>query len=226
MLTRAFHRMTWDLKGEQREVYLTFDDGPTPVVTPWVLNQLSLTNAKATFFCLGRNVDKYPDLYRQILEEGHSVGNHSYSHLKGFRSSVRRYLDDIRLASGLIDSKLFRPPYGRILPGQVKAVLKEYDIIMWDVLSIDYNSGLSGERVYQNVVKHVKEGSIIVFHDSEKASDNLYQALPRTLEFLREEGYALRALPSSGLPGKDRTGPVSAGASDPGYDQIPGSFSA
>jgi peptidoglycan/xylan/chitin deacetylase (PgdA/CDA1 family) len=192
--------MTWDLKGENREVYLTFDDGPTPVVTPWVLNQLDRANAKATFFCLGRNVDKYPELYRQILASGHSVGNHSYSHLKGFRSRVSRYMDDIRLASGLIDSKLFRPPYGRILPGQVNAVLQEYDIIMWDVLSIDYNTGLSGERVYQNVIRNVKEGSIIVFHDSDKAADNLQYALPRTLEFLMQEGYQMRSMPSSGLP--------------------------
>lgn len=200
LLTRALHRMTWDLKGENREVYLTFDDGPTPVVTPWVLNQLDRANAKATFFCLGRNVDKYPELYRQILASGHSVGNHSYSHLKGFRSRVSRYMDDIRLASGLIDSKLFRPPYGRILPGQVNAVLQEYDIIMWDVLSIDYNTGLGGERVYQNVIRNVKEGSIIVFHDSDKAADNLHYALPRTLEFLEKEGYQMRSMPSSGLP--------------------------
>ncbi len=199
LLTRALHRMTWELKGDHREVYLTFDDGPTPVVTTWVLNQLQQAGAKATFFCLGRNVDKYPDLYRQILASGHSVGNHSYSHLKGFRSGVRRYMDDIHLASALIDSKLFRPPYGRILPGQVNAVLQEYDIIMWDVLSIDYNASLGGERVYRNVVKNVKEGSIVVFHDSEKAADNLYYALPRTLDFLMERGYTLRSLPSHGL---------------------------
>jgi len=207
LLTRALHRMTWDLKGNHRTVYLTFDDGPTPVVTPWVLNQLARADAKATFFCLGRNVDKYPDLYRQILSSGHSVGNHSYSHLKGFRSGVRRYMDDIHLAKGLIDSKLFRPPYGRILPGQVNAVLREYDIIMWDVLSIDYNNSLGGERVYQNVIKNVKEGSIIVFHDSEKAADNLYYALPRTLDYLREEGYAMHSMPSSGLA---RPGVISA----------------
>ena len=207
MLTRALRRMTWDLKGDHREVYLTFDDGPTPVVTPWVLNQLERANAKATFFCLGRNVDKYPELYRQILASGHSVGNHSYSHLKGFRSGVKRYMDDIHLASGLIDSKLFRPPYGRILPGQVNAVLQEYDIIMWDVLSIDYNSGLGGERVYRNVIKNVKEGSIIVFHDSDKAADNLHYALPRTLNFLQNEGYEIRSMPSSGLP---KAGEISA----------------
>ncbi len=205
LLTRALHRMTWDLPGEHREVYLTFDDGPTPVVTPWVLDRLEEVEAKGTFFCLGRNVDKYPELYNQILAAGHSVGNHSYSHLRGFRSSVRRYMEDIELASGMIDSKLFRPPYGRIFPGQVKAVLEQYDIIMWDVLSIDYNSGLSGERVLQNVTRNVKPGSIIVFHDSDKAADNLYYALPRTLEHLKMEGYSMKSIPSTGLPREDHT---------------------
>ena len=204
-MTRALHRMTWDLQGEHREVYLTFDDGPTPVITPWVLEHLDEAGAKGTFFCLGRNVDKHPEIYTMILSGGHSVGNHSYSHLKGFRSSIRRYMDDIQLASGMIDSKLFRPPYGRIFPGQVKAVLEQYDIIMWDVLSIDYNSGLSGDRVLQNVTRNVKPGSIIVFHDSDKAADNLYYALPRTLDFLREEGYSMKAIPSSGLPREDYT---------------------
>ena len=199
LLTRALHRMTWDFSGEHRNVYLTFDDGPTPVVTPWVLERLEEAKAKATFFCLGRNVDKHPEIYNQILSGGHSVGNHSYSHLKGFRSSIKRYMDDIDLASGMIESKLFRPPYGRIFPGQVKAVLKEYDIIMWDVLSIDYNSGLSGKRVLQNVTRNVKPGSIIVFHDSDKAAENLYYALPRALEFLQNEGYSMLSIPSTGL---------------------------
>ena len=200
LLTRALHRMTWDFPGEQKEVYLTFDDGPTPVVTPWVLDRLDEVQAKATFFCLGRNVEKHPEIYNQILASGHTAGNHSYSHLKGFRSSIKRYMEDIHLANNLIDSRLFRPPYGRIFPGQVKAVLEEYDIIMWDVLSIDYNRSLTGERVLQNVVRNVKPGSIIVFHDSEKASDNLYYALPRTLDFLSDNGYAMRAIPSEGLP--------------------------
>jgi peptidoglycan/xylan/chitin deacetylase (PgdA/CDA1 family) len=199
LLTRALHRMTWDLPGDHRNVYLTFDDGPTPVVTPWVIDRLAEADALATFFCLGRNVDKHPEIYNQILAAGHSVGNHSYSHLKGFRSSVRRYMDDIHLASGMINSKLFRPPYGRIFPGQVKAVIQQYDIIMWDVLSIDYNSGLSGKRVLQNVTRNVKPGSIIVFHDSDKASENLYYALPRTLDFLRDEGYRMLSIPSTGL---------------------------
>ena len=199
LLTRALHRMTWDLSGEHRNVYLTFDDGPTPVVTPWVLDRLKEVQAMATFFCLGRNVDKHPEIYQQILTAGHSVGNHSYSHLKGFRSSIKRYMDDIGLAANMIDSKLFRPPYGRIFPGQVKAVMQEYDIIMWDVLSIDYNSNLSGKRVLQNVTRNVKPGSIIVFHDSDKAAHNLYYALPRTLEFLQQEGYSMLSIPSTGL---------------------------
>ncbi len=201
LLTRALHRMTWDLQGsiQHQEVYLTFDDGPTPGVTPWVLDRLDEADAKATFFCLGRNVDKYPGIYNQILSAGHSVGNHSYSHLKGFRSSIKRYIEDIHLAGNLIDSKLFRPPYGRIFPGQVNAVLQQYDIIMWDVLSIDYNSGLTGERVLKNVTKNVKPGSIIVFHDSDKASGNLCYALPRTLEFLQESGFTMKTIPSEGL---------------------------
>jgi len=197
--------MTWDFHGDHKNVYITFDDGPTPVVTPWVLDRLDEADTKATFFCLGRNVDKYPDIYNQILSSGHSVGNHSYSHLKGFRNSIKRYMDDVQLAGNLIDSKLFRPPYGRIFPGQVKAVLEQYDIIMWDVLSIDYNSSLTGERVLQNVTRNVKPGSIIVFHDSDKASNNLYYALPRTLEFLQESGYKMKAIPSDGMHNTDYT---------------------
>ena len=203
LLTRALYRMTWDFQGDHRNVYLTFDDGPTPGVTPWVLDKLDEAGAKATFFCLGRNVDKHRDIYNRILSSGHSVGNHSYSHLKGFRSSINRYMDDIHMAGDLIDSKLFRPPYGRILPGQVRAVLNQYDIIMWDVLSIDYNNGLTGERVLKNVTNNVKSGSIIVFHDSEKASENLYYALPRTLEFLQENGFTMKAIPSNGMPEGD-----------------------
>ena len=144
-------------------------------------------------------------LMKQILVAGHTVGNHSYSHLKGFRSSIKRYMDDINLASNYIDSKLFRPPYGRIFPGQVKAVLEHYDLIMWDVLSIDYNTRLDGDRVLQNVIRNVKPGSIIVFHDSDKASDNLYYALPRTLEYLQENGLTMKAIPSTGLPGSDNS---------------------
>ena len=200
MLTSLFHRMTWNFYGDHHDVFLTFDDGPTPGVTPWVVERLEEAGAKATFFCLGRNVDKHPELLKQVLSAGHTAGNHSYSHLKGFRSSVKHYMEDIHLAANLIDSKLFRPPYGRILPRQTKAVVEQYDIIMWDVLSVDYNRKLTGEQVLKNVIRNVKPGSIIVFHDSDRASDNLYHALPRTLDFLREEGFTMKAIPSNGLP--------------------------
>ena len=194
LLTRALNRMTWNFPDSDHTVYLTFDDGPTPTVTPWVLDRLEEHGAKATFFCLGRNVDAHPKLYRDILERGHATGNHTYSHMKGFRASIQRYMDDVELARGLIDSRLFRPPYGRILPAQVRAVRQKYRIIMWDVLSIDYNRKLHGDRVVKNVTQHTKPGSIIVFHDSDKARKNLYHALPRVLDFLNEQGYHMKAI--------------------------------
>jgi len=188
-------RMTWGFYGQLRKVFLTFDDGPTPEVTPWVLDQLRQYNAKATFFCLGRNVDHYPDVYRQMLDEGHSTGNHTYSHLRGFGSTNRQYFEDIELAGQLIDSDLFRPPYGRIWPSQVNQVAKNYRLIMWDVLSIDYNPRVPGEQIVMNVNSNVRSGSIVVFHDSAKASKNLYYALPRVLEYLAGQGYEMVSIP-------------------------------
>lgn len=193
-LVRSTPRLTWNFPGDKQEVYLTFDDGPTPEVTSWVLNQLHQFDAKATFFCLGKNVEHYPDLYEHIIKAGHSVGNHGHNHLKGFRHSAHVYLDDINLAGSKIDSVLFRPPYGRILPAQVKVISDHYRIIMWSVLSVDYNQRLDCKRVLHNVIDNVKPGSIIVFHDSEKASKNLYYALPRTLEFLKEQGYKMKSI--------------------------------
>jgi len=191
LLTRLMPRLTWNLETENKKVYLTFDDGPTPDVTSWVLDKLKKFNAKATFFALGRNVDHYPEIFRQILDEGHSVGNHTYSHLKGWGCSNKTYFDDIELANHLIKSSLFRPPYGRIKPSQVTELKKYYRIIMWSVLSIDYNRRISGDRCIKNVMENVKPGSIIVFHDSAKARKNLYYALPVVLEKLQAEGYEI-----------------------------------
>ncbi len=188
-------RMTWDFYGESKKVFLTFDDGPTPDVTEWVLTHLKEYQAKATFFCLGRNVDHFPDIYEKIIGDGHSVGNHSYSHLKGFGSSNRTYFEDIEMARNLINSDLFRPPYGRIRPSQVNEIVKNYRIIMWNVLSIDYNRKIPGEKVVQNVMKNVTSGSIVVFHDSSKARKNLYYALPKVLEQLTARGYELVSIP-------------------------------
>jgi peptidoglycan/xylan/chitin deacetylase (PgdA/CDA1 family) len=159
------------------------------------LEQLKQYNAKATFFCIGRNVEHFHDIYDEILEQGHSVGNHSYSHLKGFGSSNRTYFEDIELARNLIDSDLFRPPYGRIRPSQVNNIVNNYRIIMWDVLSNDYNRRAPGEQIVRNVNDHVRSGSIVVFHDSAKARKNLYYALPRVLENLANQGYELVSIP-------------------------------
>lgn len=194
ILSRAFNSLTWKLPSENKEVYLTFDDGPTPEVTEWVLDQLQKHKARATFFCLGNNVEKHPALYKRILDEDHTVGNHSYSHIKGFRSSTDEYIEDVKKGSEFIDSKLFRPPYGRILPKQVRQLNKMYTIVMWSVLSVDYNQKLSGQQVVRNVVENVKPGSIIVFHDSIKASKNLYYALPEVLSYLTENGYSMQPI--------------------------------
>lgn len=195
IITRLMPRFTWDLPAEGNKVYLTFDDGPTPDVTLRVLEHLKQYKARATFFCLGRNVDHYPDIYQQILNEGHSSGNHTYSHLKGWGSRNKTYYDDIELARNHIDSTLFRPPYGRIKPSQVSEILKTYRIIMWSVLSIDYNRRVSGDQCVKNVTDNVQPGSIIVFHDSAKARKNLYFALPRVLEYLNKKGYEMVAIP-------------------------------
>ena len=194
-ITRMMPRMTWGFFGELQKVFLTFDDGPTPEITDWVLEQLNRYDAKATFFAIGRNVEHYPDIFKRILDEGHSVGNHTYSHLKGFRSSKRQYYEDIELASNFINSNLFRPPYGRIRRAQVLDIVQQYRIIMWDVLSIDYNRKVPGNQVYHNVIDNVRPGSIIVFHDSVKARKNLYYALPRVLKSLHEQGYEMAAIP-------------------------------
>jgi len=195
IIIRMMPRVTWGFYGELRKVFLTFDDGPTPDVTPWVLEHLKEFNAKATFFCLGRNVDHSPDIYSQILSEGHSVGNHTYSHLKGYGTRNQQYFDDIELARNLIDSELFRPPYGRILSAQITEIIKNYRIIMWDVLSYDYNRRVSGDTIVRNVKLNVRSGSIIVFHDSAKGRKNLYHALPKVLKFLSDEGYEMLAIP-------------------------------
>jgi len=193
-LARVFRSLTWDLPAAEKTVYLTFDDGPTPEVTEWVLEQLDAYGAKATFFCLGCNVKKQPEIFKKIGAAGHAVGNHSYSHMKGFRSSVSRYVADVDRASELIDSKLFRPPYGRILPGQVRKLRERYRIIMWSVLSVDYDRKVNGRQVVRNVLENVRPGSIIVFHDSVKASKNLYHALPEVLEQMASDGYRFRVI--------------------------------
>lgn len=179
---------------EQKAIYLTFDDGPIPEVTPLVLDLLKSYSAKATFFMVGDNVRKYPEVYQQIVDEGHAVGNHSYHHISGWATSLEDYIQDIREARKYIDSSLLRPPYGRIRLPQIKALAPEFKIIMWSVLSVDYDQKVSKEQCLRNVLDHSKDGSIIVFHDSLKAKNNLLYALPRVLEHFANRGFVFKAI--------------------------------
>lgn len=188
LLMKVFPELIWRFREKEKKdsnhVYLTFDDGPTPGVTTWVLDQLRQFEAKGTFFCLGKNVEKNPDLYKKIIDEGHAVGNHTYSHLKGWQMDNTEYFNDIDLAGNFINSSLFRPPYGKFTASQIRYLSDNYQVVMWDVLSQDYSVNTSPEKVLFNVLDNVRGGSIVVFHDSIKAEPNLTYALPRVLESL------------------------------------------
>lgn len=190
----AFPGVSWKAKSDHRVLHLTFDDGPTPEVSPWVIDTLHKYHAKATFFCLGKNAERYPAIFNKIKSYGHTIGNHTYSHLNGWKTQNREYYNDIELAQHYVNSKLFRPPYGRITPLQILELKKKFKIIMWDVLSEDYNQDVEPGQCFQNVINYTRPGSIIVFHDSEKASKNLYFALPKVLEYFSMQGYSFRAL--------------------------------
>lgn len=199
MVKRIFSSYVWSLPSEENIVYLTFDDGPHPIITPWVLDQLKEFDAKATFFCIGNNVEKYPDVYQKILDEEHAIGNHTYHHLNGWKTDDNKYIDDVVAAAQHIKSNLFRPPYGRIRNSQAKRIpaamrREDVSIIMWDVLSADFDASFSPEQCLNNVIENVSAGSIIVFHDSEKAFNNLRYALPKTLESLKEAGFNFRKI--------------------------------
>lgn len=186
--------LLWHIDTQAREVYFTFDDGPTPGVTEHALDLLQRFQAKATFFCLGKNVEAHPSLYARIVSEGHSIGNHSYNHPDGWKTATMAYLRNALLAARSIDSNLFRPPYGRITPAQVSALKKRYQLVMWDVLSADFDQQKTPEQCLAHVTAHVQPGSIVVFHDSEKAKTNMLYALEGSLEFLSAQGYIFRAL--------------------------------
>jgi peptidoglycan/xylan/chitin deacetylase (PgdA/CDA1 family) len=194
LIKKIYCSLIWDLNNGKRELYVTFDDGPTPSVTPRVLDILDSYNAKATFFCIGRNVDRFPRIYNQILKRGHAVGNHTYSHLKGWKINNREYFKDIELAGSLIKSNLFRPPYGKIKRSQFKYLRYHYNIIMWDVMSMDFNKKSNNEKCLSNVIKNVRPGSIIVFHDSIKASQKLYYTLPKMLDILCKKNYSFNKI--------------------------------
>lgn len=194
LLRRIYASLTWRIAGTERRIFLTFDDGPIPEITPWVLEQLKTYNAKATFFCIGDNVKKHQSIFDEIKEAGHSIGNHTFHHLNGWKSSLNEYVQDTKNCSELVDSNLFRPPYGRIKRSQIKSLLPDYKIIMWDVLSRDFDKSLSIEKGFEYIKKHVRPGSIIVFHDSVKAWPRLKELLPLTLEYFSKEGYSFEKI--------------------------------
>ena len=185
-----FGKVIWRKNPSEKVIYLTFDDGPEPEVTPQVLDILDIYGWKATFFCVGENVQKYPELYADILKRGHNVGNHSFNHIKGYEYSTIEYVENVKKAAQFIDSKLFRPPYGRIKWNQIKTLRKNYDIVMWDIITHDYNKNLSVDDVFKNVKYNLRKGSIVVFHDSIKAKNNVLQALPLSIEFWESKAYS------------------------------------
>lgn len=217
---KMFPNYVWDIPTSDKIIYLTFDDGPTPEITNWTLNTLKSFDAKATFFCIGKNIEAHPDIFQNILNEGHAIGNHTYNHIKGWKTSTEDYVANVLKVEQIMSSEfrvqssefqkitdseiniqqskinnLFRPPYGQITPKQGKELMKlGYKIIMWDVISFDWDNTVSEETCLNNVVTKSTDGSIIVFHDSVKASRNMQYTLPKTLEYFSEKGYGFKPL--------------------------------
>jgi len=202
LIKNLFPNLVWELPAKEKVIYLTFDDGPTPEITPWTLNILKQYNAKATFFCIGKNVEKHPEIFSKIVSEGHTIGNHTYNHLKGWKTNNKDYIDNVIQTQQVFENhqsaivNLFRPPYGQIKPKQIKALsLLGYKIIMWSVLSVDWDKAISKEKCLENVINNTSSGSIVVFHDSKKASINMQYALPKVLDYFSKKGYVFKRIP-------------------------------
>lgn len=188
IINNLFPSFIWSFPWVKDSIFLTFDDGPRPEVTPWVLDKLDEYGAKATFFCIGKNVELFPDLFQEIIRRGHSVGNHSYSHVKGWGMDGSLYIRDVDTANDLIQSNLYRPPYAKITLRQSNLLADRYHTVMWSIISRDYNRSLSGRQCARNVIKHIGPGEIIVFHDSIKCAENMWYALPLVLEEIEKKG--------------------------------------
>jgi len=201
LIKKLFSNSIWDIPNIENKVFLTFDDGPTPQITEWVLQKLEKHNAKATFFCIGNNIEKHPDIFKKVITKGHAIGNHTFNHLNGWKTATKDYVENSRLCKSEICNlqsatcNLFRPPYGKIKSSQAKKLREQgYKIIMWDVLSADFDTSISAEKCIENVLKNTKSGSIIVFHDSIKAFPRLENALPKVLEILAKKGFVFEKL--------------------------------
>ena len=203
LIPKLFLNQIWGFSTKEKTIYLTFDDGPTPKITDWVLDILKQYNAEATFFCIGKNIEQYPEIFQQIIEQGHTVANHTFNHEKGWKTNTKEYLQSILKTEKLLQkskiltqkSQLFRPPYGKIKPSQTTLLLKNnYKIIMWSVLSGDFDATITTEKCLNNVINNTENGSIIVFHDSIKAFDKLQIVLPQVLEYFSNKGYVFKKI--------------------------------
>lgn len=197
-LRAAYKNLIWEMPNESNNaVYITFDDGPHPTITPHVLDLLKEYNAHATFFCIGKNIVEHPSIYNRIIKEGHTTGNHTHNHLNGWQHKTEDYLTNVSQAAKLITPKLFRPPYGRIKQRQASLLQKQhgYSIYMWSVLSADFDRTITPEKCLENVLDNIAPGSIVVFHDSEKAWDRLSYALPKVLAYCNKQNWEIKALP-------------------------------
>ncbi|MDO7173409.1 polysaccharide deacetylase family protein [Mariniflexile sp. AS56] len=210
VVKKMFPNYVWDIATNDNVIYLTFDDGPTPEITTWTLDTLKAFNAKATFFCIGNNIEKHPEIFQHILDEGHAIGNHTNNHIKGWKTKAKDYLENVSLCESVFKNKiphsgtgnspspivnLFRPPYGQITPKQGKKLLGlGYKIIMWDILSFDWEKDIPKETCLKNVLSKTTNGSIVVFHDSVKASKNMQYVLPKVLKYYSKKGFSFKAL--------------------------------
>ncbi|MDX2248889.1 MAG: polysaccharide deacetylase family protein [Bacteroidia bacterium] len=210
LVRNYYSEYIWRIPTDRKTVYLTFDDGPTPEVTDWVLEQLKAYKAKASFFLIGKNVRQHPDIVHRIIDAGHSIGNHTYNHVNGWKVSAKTYIKDFLLAQQTIaeftgyQTLFFRPPYGKITTGQARQILKENEIVMMDVISADFDPSLSGEDCYHNVVRNSRKGSIVLLHDSVKGFGRLEYALPELLKYFSEKGYSFSSIPNSTMSSRGK----------------------
>ena len=196
ILKQIYGNVVWEMNEEEKSIYLTFDDGPHPTETRFILDLLQQYSAKGTFFCLGMNVENHPDIFEEVIKEGHSIGNHTFSHFDGWRTNQEKYFNDVTKASELIKTKIFRPPYGHITRFEVKKLTENHHLktIMWSIMAGDFDHKTSGEQCLHNVIDYAKPGSIVVFHDNDSASKNMRYALPRALDFFSNNGYSFKSI--------------------------------
>lgn len=194
-ILRSFYpSLVWEMPRDEKKIFLTFDDGPHPIITPKIIDLLRRYDAKATFFCIGRNVEANKDIFNMILKEGHSVGNHTYNHDRGWRTATKDYIESVERANEHINSNLFRPPHGRIKYSQIRALQQKYKIITWTVISYDWDKSITSDDCFNNIIRNADSGSIIVFHDSEKAINNMLPALEKVLEYYKSKGFTFEKI--------------------------------